>query len=99
MICRYNFVDSVEDASDCDGHGTHVSATVAGRTVGVAKEAKIVALKVLDCQGTGMVSSVVAGLSWVAKNAARPAIVTLSLVCCSLHKECSPELAKFSLPD
>lgn len=38
------------------------------------------AVKVLDCQGTGAVSNVVAGLNWVAQNAVQPAVVTLSLV-------------------
>ena len=33
----------------------------AGRTVGVAKEAKIVAVKVLDCDGSGTISTIIAG--------------------------------------
>ena len=79
---RYSFVDSLAEAADCDGHGTHVSATIAGRAVGVAKDAVVVAVKVLDCQGRGTVSAVVAGLNWVAQHATRPAIVTMSLVGC-----------------
>ena len=51
-----------------------------GRAVGVAKEAKVVAVRVLNCQGSGTVSNVVAGLNWVAQNAVLPAIVTMSLV-------------------
>lgn len=35
---------------DCDGHGTHVAATAVGRNVGVAKEANVVAVRVLDCE-------------------------------------------------
>ena len=81
MSCyRYSFVDSTAEAADCDGHGTHVSATIAGRAVGVAKDAEVVAVKVLDCQGRGTVSDVIAGLNWVAQHATRPAIVTMSLV-------------------
>ena len=75
-------MDSSADAADCDGHGTHVSATIAGRAVGVAKDAEIVAVKVLDCQGRGTVSAVIAGLNWVAQHATRPAVVTMSLVSC-----------------
>ncbi|EIE19827.1 subtilisin-like protein, partial [Coccomyxa subellipsoidea C-169] len=67
------------DASDCDGHGTHVASTAAGRTVGVAKEASVVALRVLDCAGSGRISDVVAALDWLAANHASPAIATLSL--------------------
>lgn len=79
-ISRYNFADSNTEAEDCDGHGTHVSSTAVGRAVGVAKEAKVVAVRVLNCQGSGTVSNVVAGLNWVAQNAVSPAIVTMSLV-------------------
>ena len=79
-LCRYNFDNQSLDASDCDGHGTHISSTAVGRTVGVAKDARIFAVRVLNCQGVGNVSNVVAGLNWVAQNAVKPAIATLSLV-------------------
>jgi len=75
----WDFVDDDPDAEDCDGHGTHVAGTAVGRTTGVAKSAKIVAVRVLDCSGSGSVSDVVAGLDWVAKNHQKPAIVTMSL--------------------
>ena len=65
--------------NDCDGHGTHVASTAVGRAVGVASGARVVALRVLDCDGSGAISDVVAALDWVAANAARPAVVTLSL--------------------
>jgi subtilisin family serine protease len=60
---RHNFADGADDANaeDCDGHGTHVASVGAGRTVGVAKEASVVAVKVLGCQGSGSISTVVAG--------------------------------------
>jgi hypothetical protein len=50
IMHRYNFVDDSDMAYDCDGHGTHVASTAAGRMVGVAKAAQVVAVKVLDCQ-------------------------------------------------
>ncbi|KAK9838768.1 hypothetical protein WJX74_002956 [Apatococcus lobatus] len=74
-----DFVNNSASAADCEGHGTHVASTAVGRTVGVVKESKIVAIRVLDCYGSGSVSSVVAGLDWIASNAQPPAIVTLSL--------------------
>ncbi|MFZ4718478.1 MAG: S8 family serine peptidase [Ilumatobacteraceae bacterium] len=65
---------------DCQGHGTHVAATVAGTTYGVAKAATIVPVRVLDCLGSGSVSAVVTGLDWVLTvNAGAPAVVNMSL--------------------
>src|SRR5690606_31756870 len=65
--------------NDCNGHGTHVAGTVAGTTWGVAKAATVVPVRVLDCAGNGSWSDVIAGLDWVANNAARPAVANLSL--------------------
>lgn len=66
-------------ATDCNGHGTHVAGTAAGSTYGVAKEASIVAVQVLDCNGSGSISGVIAGLDFVAANGVRPAVVNMSL--------------------
>jgi subtilisin family serine protease len=54
-------VDGDATAADCDGHGTHVGATAIGRGVGVAKSATLVAVRVLDCSGSGTISDTVAG--------------------------------------
>jgi len=51
--------------SDCDGHGTHVAALAAGSTVGVATQAHVISVRVLDCNGDGEVSDVVYALQWV----------------------------------
>jgi subtilisin family serine protease len=66
---------------DCNGHGTHVSGTIAGSTYGVAKAATIVPVRVLDCNGSGYLSGVVAGLDWIASNwvPGTPAVVNMSL--------------------
>jgi subtilisin family serine protease len=68
-------------SGDCNGHGTHVAGTVAGTTYGVAKSAAIVPVRVLDCNGSGYNSDVVAGLDWIAANhaAGTPAVVNMSL--------------------
>lgn len=68
-----------EDGSDCHGHGTHVAGTVGAATHGVAKEATLVAVRVLDCTGSGTASTVIAGLDWAAGQPARPAVVNMSL--------------------
>lgn len=65
--------------TDCNGHGTHVAATAAGTTYGVAKEATVVPVQVLDCNGSGSISGVIAGLDYIAANGVRPAVVNMSL--------------------
>ena len=69
------------NASDCNGHGTHVAGTVGGRTYGVAKEVTLVAVKVLNCAGSGSTTSVVGGIDWVVSNhaAGAPAVANMSL--------------------
>jgi subtilisin family serine protease len=64
---------------DCDGHGTHVAGTVGGSTYGVAKGALLRAVRVLDCEGSGSNSGVIAGINWVAQNHVAPAVANLSL--------------------
>lgn len=75
----YDFVEDDEEPDDCDGHGTHVAATAIGLQVGIAKNAKMVSLRILDCVGSGTISDTVAALDWVAANAKKPAVVILSL--------------------
>jgi aqualysin 1 len=55
-------------ADDCNGHGTHVAGTVGGSTYGVAKGVRLVAVRVLNCSGSGTTSGVVAGIDWVTGN-------------------------------
>ncbi len=66
-------------AADCNGHGTHVSGTVGGATYGVAKNVNLVAVRVLNCQGSGTTSGVVAGIDWVTANRVLPAAANMSL--------------------
>ena len=66
-------------AADCNGHGTHVSGTVGGTTYGVAKNVNLVAVRVLNCQGSGTTSGVVAGIDWVTANRVSPAAANMSL--------------------
>ena len=67
--------------ADCNGHGTHVAGTVAGTAYGVAKEATVIPVRVLDCAGNGNWSGVVSGIDWAIKNHAAgvPAVANLSL--------------------
>lgn len=77
-------VDEVGDGNgtaDCNGHGTHVSGTIGGSTYGVAPMARIVAVRVLGCDGSGSVSDVIAGLDWIVRThaAGQPAVANLSM--------------------
>jgi subtilisin family serine protease len=67
---------------DCNGHGTHTAALVAGSTFGVAKAAQVMVYRVLDCSGNGFMSNVLLALIDVADRltvAAHPAVVAMSL--------------------
>ncbi|MBI2876830.1 MAG: S8 family serine peptidase [Candidatus Tectomicrobia bacterium] len=59
---------------DDNGHGTHVAGIIAARNntlavVGVASNATLYAVKVLDARGSGTDSTILAGLDWIAQNA------------------------------
>jgi subtilisin family serine protease len=88
----YDFVDHDADAGDCPSnyaddldtgafsHGTHVAATIAGKTYGIAKQASVVSVRVLDCEGSGTASDVVAALDWVVgQHPSGPSVVNFSL--------------------
>jgi subtilisin family serine protease len=77
----YTAINDGGGTVDCNGHGTHVAGTLAGSTYGVAKAAAPVAVRVLDCTGSGSTSGVIAGLDWAAADhaAGTPAVANLSL--------------------
>ncbi len=62
-----NFADSTD--TDCNGHGTHVSGTVGGNTVGIARNVTLIAVKVLSCSGSGSNAGVISGIQFAAENA------------------------------
>jgi aqualysin 1 len=80
-ITGYDAVVPGGPASDCNGHGTHVSGTVGGTTYGVAKSVTLVAVRVLSCAGAGLTSWVIAGVDWVTADhlAGQPAVANMSL--------------------
>ncbi|MGW8761569.1 S8 family serine peptidase [Streptomyces sp. NPDC055815] len=75
----FDAVDNDDSADDGNGHGTHVAGTIAGTSHGVAKKAKIVAVRVLDDQGSGTTEQVVAGIDWVTQNHSGPSVANMSL--------------------
>jgi subtilisin family serine protease len=68
-------------ADDCNGHGTHVSGTIGGTTYGMAKDVSLVAVRVLNCQGSGTNAQVISGIEWAIGNhaAGQPAVANMSL--------------------
>ena len=72
----FNAVDRT--TGDCDGHGTVVAGIAASRLHGVAPQAQVRSVKVLDCNGVGRLSSLLAGIDWVTRNAQRPAVAVMS---------------------
>lgn len=75
----FDAVDNTLPADDCNGHGTHVAGTVGGSTYGVAKGVSLIAVRVLNCSGSGSNSQVIAGINWVTTNHIKPAVVNMSL--------------------
>ncbi len=74
--------DSIGDGrngNDCNGHGTHVAGTIGSSTYGVAKGVQLHAVRVLNCNGAGTNSGVIAGIDWVTANHQSPAVANMSL--------------------
>ena len=84
VLAGASFVGGVGN-DDCDGHGTHVAGTAAGDPYGVARAATIIPVRVLDCNGSGDFSTVLAGIDWAVQNMLnvrnRPSVANLSLGC------------------
>ena len=81
VLSGYTAINDGRGTTDCNGHGTHVSGTIAGLTVGIARSASIVPVRVLNCQGSGSTSGIAAAVNWVVSNhlAGQPAVANMSL--------------------
>ena len=75
----YSTLDDQGGAVDCTGHGTGVASVVAGVAHGVAKQAFVHSVRVLNCLNMAPWSDVIAALDWVTANHLKPAVVNLSL--------------------
>jgi subtilisin family serine protease len=69
----------LKDNKDCAGHGTQVASIIAGTNVGVAKAARIHALKILDCNGTGKNAHLIGAVYWIIKHHQKPAVINMSV--------------------
>jgi len=78
----YDYVNSDSDPADDNGHGTHVAGIVASTDStyrGIAPNASIVAMKVLDSSGAGYGSDIISAIDWCVTNAARFNISAISM--------------------
>ena len=78
-----DLVDGVGDGTnDCNGHGTHVAGIVAGTETGVAPNATIIPVRILDCAGSGSSNDVIAAADWIVEHHrdGEPAVANLSLI-------------------
>lgn len=76
----YSAVPDGRGVNDCNGHGTHVAGTAGGSSVGVAQQTVIVPVRVLNCDGAGYGSDLLAGIDWIVKtHPGGPAVINLSL--------------------
>lgn len=64
---------------DCHGHGTHVAGIIGSTEFGVAKNVKIVSIKIADCSGTVYPKDLVAGIDRVIAMNKGPAVVNISV--------------------
>ncbi|HSH02368.1 MAG TPA: S8 family peptidase [Anaerolineae bacterium] len=81
VVGGYTAINDGRGYEDCNGHGTHVAGTVGGNQYGVANGVTLYAIRVLDCNGSGSNSGVIAGVNWVASHHTgnNPAVANMSL--------------------
>ena len=83
FVKGYDFVNNKDDASDDNGHGTHVAGTIAQSTnngygvAGIAYEASIMPLKVLSGSGGGTIADIAEAIKFAADNGAN--VINMSL--------------------
>ena len=80
-VAGYDFVDNDNNPNEPAEHGTHVAGIVAAtdETIGVAPDAGLIGLRVLNQQGEGSINEVEAALEWVFNNRQRYNITAVNL--------------------
>lgn len=86
IIAFHDIVNGKKNPYDDNGHGTHVAGDAAGsgflsggKYKGVAPEANIVSVKVLDSRGSGSTSDILTGMQWILDNKEKYNIRVVSL--------------------
>jgi len=100
IVAFKDFINERSRPYDDDGHGTHVAGIVGGsgyrnsKYRGVAPEANIIGVKVLDETGSGNTSDILAGIQWVVDN---KEIYNIKIICMSLGSAADTPASQDSL--
>ena len=79
LLSGYSAINDGRGTNDCNGHGTHVAGTVGGTTWGIAKQVRLVPVRVFGCTGGSANLTIIAGIDWVRANRVLPAVANMSL--------------------
>ncbi|WP_091672219.1 S8 family peptidase [Amycolatopsis marina] len=74
-----DFVDDDDHATDGNGHGTHLAGVIGAEHHGIAKDVRIMPVRVLDDNGAGSLLDILAGIEWVRVNATQPAVAVFGI--------------------
>jgi len=83
FVAGYDFINNDSHPNDDNGHGTHVTGTIAQNTdngigtAGVAPNCSIMPVKVLNSSGSGPYTAIADGIRWAANHGAK--VINLSL--------------------
>jgi len=79
VVLAYDAVRDGQNGNDCYGHGTHVAGIIGSSSFGVAKNARLHAVRVLNCTGGGSSSNLIAAVDWITANRVTPAVANISI--------------------
>jgi hypothetical protein len=82
IVYQYDYVDGDQDASDLEGHGTHLAGIIGSQNAtyaGMAPEVNIIALRVLDADGQGEFDKVESALRWILQHVSDYNIVAVNM--------------------
>ena len=71
--------DGTTNTEDCNGHGTATASLVGGGSVGTAPNATLHAIRAVGCDGNANIADIIAAINYVALNAVRPAVISMSV--------------------
>lgn len=81
VVHGFDVFNEGKDRQDCHGHGTHVAGVISGSKYGVAKQSRVIPVRVLNCAGQGSTATLTSGIDWILSNynPNRVSVVNLSL--------------------
>ncbi len=79
VVYGFDAIGDGQNGNDCYGHGTHVAGTIGGAEYGVAKNATLHSVRVLNCSGGGGVLGLLNAVEWITANRQDPAVANVSI--------------------